>query len=117
MPLGLGILPVQPALAAVATHGCDGDHNVHVFDRHLCPRLSLVAGLPARLTSTRRSVLPLICRLKQIARWAPRQLARVLLPMLHQVLNGRLQSLDSDLQRAISDLLGHRRLGIQGAWV
>lgn len=104
MPLGLGILPLQGALAAPTVLGLHGEDHVPLLDRHHPPRLSLVARLPARPTPGRLAPRPFGQGLRRITRRRARRGARVLLPLLPQLLDCGLQRRDSGVEGMESGL-------------
>lgn len=130
--LGLEILTAHRVLAMLASLRLDGNHHVHLFDRHPCSCLSLVTRLSAWPAPTGPTAWPFPSRLRGIARGRPRGGARVLLQPLGQVLDSGLQTLDYGLQhgdsrfegltilldfdgQALPHLLWQRKLGVHGS--
>ena len=132
MSVRLWIIPTQRMMAAKTPHRLDRDHHIHRLHRQHGPRLSLVAGLPTGPAPTGLAARPFPSGLGWIARGRSRGGARVLLQLLGQLLDCRLQALDCGLQhgdprvkgseillrldrRALPNFWWQRRLGIHGS--
>jgi hypothetical protein len=95
----LRIVAVQGVLATTAPRGLDRHDNLHLCDRHQPPCLPFVAGLPPRPTTAGLVARPLVAGLGRITRRRARGRPRVLLQLLLQLLESRLQRRDAGLQR------------------
>jgi hypothetical protein len=113
MSLGLGILALQRVLATPAPLGLDRDHDIDLCHRHQRPRLPVMAGLPARPTSSGLAARP-FRRLGRIGRWWLGGVARVASQSLGQLCDRRLPLRDFRLPLSEHRGLRHNQLPRDG---